>query len=117
MKTNNLVLLISLLTISCSFGQTVNNEKIDVDTFEVWAFKKPFNNKESYFANYGQKKFRPHYYDHKTQIIKDNEGKAFDNGEWLSLISFLKNEGWVKSDERHETIGNLQGRVVTFERL
>ena len=89
----------------------------EVDAFEVWAFKKPFSQKESYFINYGQDKFRPHYYDHKTQAVLTADGEKFGKGEWLQLVKYLKEQGFEKTDERLENIGDVQGRVVTFERL
>jgi hypothetical protein len=118
MKTIKL-LLIALLFSFNSFAQiTVNKVDIsnEVDTFEVWAFKKPFSNKESLFVNYGQDKFRPHYYDHKTQRILNGSGEVFKKGSWLKLSSYLKKQGWIKTDERSETIGDITGRVVTFEK-
>lgn len=110
------LLLLALLISGIVSAQTVNSVKIDTELMEVWAFIKPFNNAESYFMDYGQKKFRPHYYDHKTQRIFNNDGKYFEKGEWLALYSFLKEEGWKKTDERASKIGDIQGRVITFER-
>ena len=110
------LLLLSLLISGAAFGQIVNKEEVQSNTMEVWAFVKPFNNQESYFADYGQKKFRPHYYDHKTQRIFDNDGNYFKKGDWISLYEFLKSEGWEKTGERPQSIGNIQGRVITFER-
>ncbi len=78
---------------------------------------KPFSTKESYFVNFGQEKFRLHYYDHKTQAIFDADGGKFNKGEWLKLMQYLRAEGWKKTDERQEMLGNNEGRVVTFERI
>ena len=121
MKTIKLLLIALLLFLvshSVNAQIIVNNIDItnEVDTFEVWAFKKPLSNKESLFINFGQDKFRPHYYDHKTQRISKSDGFVFKKGSWLKLYSFLKKEGWVKFDERNETIGDIKGRVVTFEK-
>lgn len=95
-------------------GVDLNNE---VDIFELWAFKKPFNNKESLYMNFGQDKFRPHYYDHKTQRIFNADGEYFEKGEYMKLSKYLKSQGWQKTDERYESFGDAEGRVVTFEKI
>lgn len=110
------LLLLSILFCGICSAQTVNGKEINTDIVEVWAFAKPFSNKESYFADFGQKKFRPHYYDHKTQRINDDNGNPFEKGEWVALLSYMKEKGWVVSGERPANIGNAQGRIITFER-
>lgn len=109
------ILLFAIIASVSMSAQTVNKEKVESNIMEVWAFKKPFSNSESYFADYGQKKFRPHYYDHKTQSISDNDGNKFKKGDWVGLYSYLQSEGWEKTGERPATIGDLEGRVITFE--
>jgi hypothetical protein len=114
-----LLILVSGLSYNANAQVTVNNVDLntEVEMFEVWAFKKAFSTKESLFINYGQDKFRPHYYDHKTQRIFDDEGNYFKKGSWMKLYAYLKKQGWKKTDERKETIGEVKGRVITFERI
>ena len=94
-------------------GTDLNEE---VDIFEVYAFKKPFSTKECFFADYGQKNFKLHFYDHKRQAIYNAEGEKFEKGEWLNLMKYLRSQGWKKTDERKEKLGDNEGRVVTFEK-
>ena len=88
-------------------GNDISNESI----IEIWAFKKPLTSKEVFFANYGQDKFRPHYYDHKTQRID-----GVDKAESIKLLKLMRDNGFTKIDEREENIGNVKGRVLTFEK-
>nr|WP_322623705.1 hypothetical protein [uncultured Flavobacterium sp.] len=94
----------------------VNGKDIatETETFEVWAFKKPFSNKESLFMNYGQDDFKPHYYDHKSQAISNKDGKKFEKGEWLQLTKYLLSQGFEEKSSRDASIGDAKGRVVTF---
>lgn len=89
----------------------------EVEIFEVYAFKKPFNTKECYFADFGQKDFKLHFYDHKRQAIYTADGRKFEKGEWLNLLKYLRSQGWEKTDERKEKLGNNEGRVITFEKV
>ena len=119
----NLVFLL-LTSFALTYGYSARAQvivnKVDlnkaVDTFEVYAFKKPFSTKECFFANYGQKAFKLHWYDDSSQAIFDNTGRKFEKGEWLQLSNYLKSQGWKKTDNRTEKLGNIEGRVVTFER-
>ena len=114
-----IVLFFALVICIYANGQIIvngNDITKETETFEVWAFKKPFSQKEVYFANYGQDKFRPHYYDHKTQAIRNANGEKFEKGEWLQLLKYLKSQGFEKTDERQENIGDIIGRVITFEK-
>lgn len=86
----------------------------DTNTFEVWAFVKPFNTKESYFVNYGQDKFRPNYYDHKSQAVFNKDNVKFEKGQWLQLYNYILSMGYVQQSERQAKIGDAEGRVITF---
>lgn len=92
--------------------------KVDVtqetETFDVWAFKKPLSVKESFFMDYGQDDFKPHYYDHKSQSINDKDGNKFEKGEWIKLVKFLNANGYEEKSTRDAEIGDQKGRVVTF---
>lgn len=95
----------------------VNNINITekAEMFEIWAFKKPFTNKECYFLDYGQSGFKPVNYDLKeTQTIRNKDGEKFEKGSWMTLYSYLRNEGYEKESERPDKIGNVEGRVITF---
>lgn len=110
-----------LLIFICSvgYGQIIVNKediKDKVTIFEVWAFKKPFTQKECYFIDYGQENFKPFNYDLKEQGIKDSEGKKFEKGEWLKLIQYIESQGFAKDSERSESIGDVQGRIITFKK-
>lgn len=103
-----------------AFSQiTTNKEDIKdkVSVFEVWAFVKPFTMKECYFINYGQKKFRPNNYDLVGQGIFDKDNRKFEKGEWLQLVQYLKTQGFEKKEERPGAIGDITGRVATFEKI
>lgn len=108
---------IAMAITTTSFSQVIVN-KVDVNdaakTIEVWAFVKHFTVEECYFMNYGQEKFRPNYYDHKTQMISDKDRNKFKKGEWLKLTNYLESQGWEQKSERKATIGDLEGRVTTF---
>ncbi len=91
--------------------------KDKVDVFEVWAFIKPFTMKECYFINYGQKKFKPNNYDLVGQGIFDKDNRKFEKGEWLQLVQYLKSQGFEKKEERPGTIGDITGRIATFEKI
>ncbi|WP_312922588.1 hypothetical protein [Empedobacter brevis] len=114
------ILVISSIIISGFVNAQIITNKEDisekVEMFEVWAFKKPFSLKESYFINYGQDKFKPNNYDLVGQGIQDKEGKKFDKGEWLKLVQYLEKNGFYKQEERAETIGNVEGRIITFKK-
>lgn len=107
-----------LVSLNCFSQIQVNGVDLNKDSeiIEVWAFKKPLTTKESLFVDYGQKKFRPHYYDHKTQCIIDKDGNKFKKGSWLSLVKYLKSQGWSKGEERKSTIGDVTGRIIVFEK-
>ena len=111
-------ILLFFLISTFSFSQKVNNKSIsdETDVFELYAVAKPLSIKESFFVNYGQDKFRLHYYDHKTQAICDDTGKKFKKGDYLKIAKFLKLKGWKKTDEREVSIGDQKGRVVTFQK-
>lgn len=115
------IILLALLSFSyfASAQIIVNKEDIKdkTDIFEVWAFIKPFNLKESYFINYGQKKFRPNNYDFSGQCIFDKDNRKFEKGEWLQLVQYLKSQGFEKKEERPGTIGDITGRIATFEKI
>lgn len=115
------ILLIGLVGMSIStFSQIITNKEDisdKVDTFELWAFVKPFTSKECYFINYGQKKFKPNNYDLLGQGVYDKDNRKFEKGEFLQLNKYLKDNGFQKSDERPATIGDIQGRVITFEKI
>lgn len=119
MKRILIIVLIVFATTNTIAQVIVNGHDLnkEVEIFELWAFKKPFNNKESLFVNYDQDKFRSHYYDHKTQRIYDNKGEYFEKGEYLKLYKYLKSQGWQKIDERFEQFGDAEGRVITFEKI
>ncbi len=109
----------SISSTSVNAQVLVNNQDLNVavEIFELYAFKKPFSTKECYFVNFGQDRFKLHFYDHKTQAVFDAEGKKFEKGEWLRMLNYLRVQGWRKADERTEKLGNNEGRVVTFERI
>jgi hypothetical protein len=114
------VLVLGLLLVNgLGFSQiNVNKEDIKdkVTMFEVWAFKKPFTSKECYFINYGQDNFKPSNYDLLGQGIRNANDDKFEKGEWLKLIQYLESQGFIKDDERNETIGNINGRIITFKK-
>ncbi|MFY7845485.1 hypothetical protein [Chryseobacterium gambrini] len=114
-------LFIFLLGFSCILSAQIITSKEDikdkVDVFEVWAFIKPFTMKECYFINYGQKKFRPNNYDLVGQGIFDKDNRKFEKGEWLQLVQYLKSQGFEKKEERPGYIGDITGRVITFEKI
>ena len=118
MKKVLLPLMLCLFFTTNVLSQKVNKTDIsnETDLFELYIFKKPFSNKESYFVDFGQDKFRPHYYDHKTQAICNDSGKKFEKGTYIKLAKFLKSKGWAKTDERESSIGEVKGRVLTFEK-
>lgn len=95
--------------------------KVDItketETFDVWAFTKPFSTKESFFIDYGQDDFKPHYYDHKTQLISDKDGNKFEKGEWIKLVKYLNANGFEEKSSRDANIGDVKGRVITFVRV
>ena len=113
-----LLFLLVFTALGASAQVVVNKKDInqEVKSFELYAFKKPFSTKESYFINYGQENFKIHYYDHKRQAVFNAEGEKFSKGSWLKLVEYLEAQGWEKTEERLENIGNNQGRVITFKR-
>lgn len=114
-----LLLVSVLLFTTLGFSQIIVNKeniKESVLIFEVWAFKKPFTSKECYFINYGQNNFRPCNYDLLNQGIKNDVDKKFEKGEWLKLLQYLESQGFTKESERQETIGDINGRVITFKK-
>lgn len=117
----NKILFFLAIIISTIYSAQIITSKEDikgkVDTFEVWAFIKPFNMKESYFINYGQNKFRPNNYDLLGQGIFDKENRKFEKGEWLQIVQYLKSQGFEKKEERPGTIGDITGRIATFEKI
>ena len=94
--------LLFILIPVLSFAQIVKGKDIskETDFFELYAFKKPLSQKECFFIDYGQEKFRPHYYDHKTQAVYNDSGEKFEKGSYIPLIKYLKEKGWKKVDER-----------------
>lgn len=116
---NTIAALLILGVITTTSAQVIVN-KVDINTqtttMEVWAVKKPFSDKESFFLDFGQDKFRPHYYDHKTQMISDKEGSKFEKGQWMQLLNYLQSQGWEMQSERPTTIGEQEGRIITFMR-
>ena len=115
-----LILGAIVLFSTLSFGQ-INVNNVDItkttETFDVWAFIKPFSVKESYFMDYGQDKFRPHYYDHKTQAILDKDGIKFEKGAWIKLVNYLKSQGFEEASSRNMEIGDVKGRIINFKRI
>lgn len=115
------ILFSLLICFSAAFSAQIITSKEDIkdkiDVFEVWAFVKPFTLKECYFINYGQKKFRPNNYDLVGQGIFDKDNRKFEKGEWIQLVQYLKSQGFEKKEERTGYIGDLTGRVVTFEKI
>lgn len=118
MKTIKLLFFFLFLSTTLSFSQVVNKVSIskETDVLELYCFKKPFSQKESFFIDFGQDKFRPHYYDHKTQAVFDDSARKFKKGEYLKLYKYLKSKSWIKIDERDHEIGDVKGRVITFEK-
>lgn len=113
------VFALLMIISSFSFAQIKTNKediKDKVSTFEVWAFKKPFTMKECYFINYGQKNFKPNNYDLVGQGIYDKADRKFEKGEWLQLNDYLESQGFFKTDERKDNIGNVEGRIITFKK-
>lgn len=109
MKKIILTVAIALITLTASSQISVNGTDITNEPLvEVWAFKKPFSTKESIFVNYGQSKFRPHYYD-KNQGID-----GIEKGEWMKVLKLFINNGFERMDERQDFVGNQEGRVITF---
>ncbi len=105
-----ILLIITTSTIQSQI--VVNNTDIsDLEIFEVWAFKKPFTMKDVYFVNYGQKKFRPNYYNSPKQRIR-----GIERGEYLKLIQLMERNNYSKIDERIDFIGDNQGRVMVFKK-
>lgn len=114
-----LILLFTLTASVLVFSQIITNKKDikdQVSVFEVWAFKKPFTQKECYFINYGQEKFKPSNYDLLGQGISNKDNRKFEKGEWLQLVQYLESQNFYKDEERPETIGDVQGRIVTFKK-
>ncbi|MEO7700325.1 MAG: hypothetical protein ABIZ04_13965 [Opitutus sp.] len=107
-----------LFSLPASAQVLVGNTDLNksVTTFDLYAFKKPFNTKECYFVNFGQKDFKLHFYDHSSQSVRRADGTKFEKGEWLQMVNYLKTQGWTKTDQRTEKLGNIEGRVITFER-
>lgn len=113
-----LLLFFTLLVSSLIYSQKVNGKdlKNETDYFELWMFKKPFTSQECYFVDYGQEKFKPHYYDHKRQAITDNSGQKFEKGKYVKLAKFLKESGWKKTGQREAEIGDIKGTIISFEK-
>lgn len=112
MKKLITILALTAITFSAQSQIIVNGNDISNESIiEIWAFKKPLSSKEVFFANYGQEKFRPYYYDHKSQRI-DGVGKSAS----IKLLKLMRDNGFTKIDEREEYIGNAKGRVLTFEK-
>jgi len=107
-----------LLSIIVNSQVVVNGVDLnkEVEAFEVWAFKKPFSQKESLFINYGQDGFRSVNYDSKKQSVFNKDGVKFMKGEYLKLHLYLKDQGWIKTSERETSMGNNEGRVIMFEK-
>jgi hypothetical protein len=108
-----------LMSFFFGYNQTINGVNISEKTklFELYAFKKPFSIEESFFIDYGQDKFRPHYYDHKTQAIINDEGEKFKKGDYIGILKFMKLKGWQKINERESFIGDIRGRIITYEKI
>jgi hypothetical protein len=117
---NKLLLGAILLFSTLGFSQ-VNVNNIDIsketETFDVWSFVKPFSGKESYFIDYGQDSFKPHYYDHKSQAIFDKDGVKFEKGQWIKLVNYLKTQGFEEATSRTQEIGDVKGRITNFKRV
>lgn len=120
MKKIILTITIALSAFTMSNAQILVDKKDitqTVDMFDVWCFTKPFTTKECYFIDYGQTGFKPVNYDLKeVQTIRDSLENKFSKGEWIRLVNYLKLNGYEKTGEHESMIGNLKGRVVTFER-
>ncbi len=113
------ILAAVILFSSLGFSQIiVNNEDIKNKTsmFEVWAYKKPFSQKECYFIDYGQSDFNPVLCDYKTQSISDSNSLKFEKGEWIKLIQYIESQGFEKNAERTQAIGSGIARVITFKK-
>lgn len=109
-------LVLSFMNLKAQVIVNGNDINKTATTLEVWAIAKPFNTKESMFADYGQDDFKSHYYDHKSQAINDKDGKKFEKGEWVKLLNYLTSEGWEMKSERPGNVGDQKGRIITFVR-
>ena len=118
MKTFVIFSLLILFGVSSNAQVYVNGVDLNKESeiITIYAFKKPFSTKECYFCDYGHDGFRLANYDSKKQCIKDKNGKKFERGEYMKLYSYLKSQGWKKSDEFEESLGDNKGRAIIFER-
>lgn len=113
-----LLLIFLFGSLSANAQVIVNNEDLNqkVEMFEVYLMAKPFNTKESIFANSGSNDFKLQNYDTKKQSISNAEGKKFEKGDYLNLVQYLTDQGWEEGKSRDITLGNQKGTCVIFKR-
>lgn len=112
-------LLGALLTSAFASAQVFVNDldlNNNVESFEVYMMAKPFNTKESLFANSGKNDFKLQNYDTKKQSIFNAEGKKFEKGDYLNLYNYLTSQGWEEGTKRDVKLGNQTGTSIMFKR-
>jgi hypothetical protein len=114
-KLKLLILLISNIAFSQVF---VNNTNLNqnVKNFELHVAKKPFTSKDCFYVDYGQKDFKEHFYDHKIQAVFDINNVKFEKGEYLKLLNYLEQNGWVKDSQRETELGDVKINIFLFRK-
>jgi hypothetical protein len=115
----NKLLYLFLLISNFTFSQVYVN-KIDLNSeaksFELHMAKKPFTSKDCYYVDYGQKDFKEHFYDHKSQAILDKDNVKFEKGEYMKLLNYLESQGWFKDSQRESELGDVNITIVLFRK-
>jgi hypothetical protein len=109
------------LLISSQFGTAqvyINDVNLNdnAKSFELHMSKKPFTSKDCYYIDYGQKDFKEHFYDSKTQAVFDKDKVKFEKGEYMKLLNYLESQGWIKDSQRESSLGDVKISIVLFRK-
>ncbi len=110
-----LFMLASNLCFAQVYVNTLDLNK-EVKSFELHMAKKPFTQADCYYIDYGQKGFKEHFYDHKSQAVLDKDNVKFEKGEYLKLLNYLEAQGWVKDSQRESELGAVKIKIILFRR-
>lgn len=113
-------LLFPILLISISTQAQVYVDSTDLNTavkyFELHITKKPFSTKDCYYVDYGQKDFRERGFDNESQSVHNKDSVKFEKGEFVKLVNYLGEQGWIKDGQRETKSGKELITIVLFRR-
>ena len=77
-----------------------------------------FTQADCYYVDYGQKGFKEHFYDYKSQAVLDKNNVKFEKGEYMKLLNYLEAQGWVKDSQRESELGDVnQDYTISKKRV